>query len=80
MTLTARNSKGEALHGAGAGDKLSGVINIWGSRKYGDPPSPNSREFGDPFVNLSVQCCCSVADHASGSQIQKVFSNGKYSH
>ena len=32
------------------------VINIWGSRKYGDPPSLNSREFGDPFVNLGILC------------------------
>ena len=34
----------------------TGVINIWGSRKYGDPPSPNSREFGDPFVSLGILC------------------------
>ena len=34
----------------------SSVINISGSRKYGDPRPQNSREFGNPFVNLGILC------------------------
>ena len=53
----ARSARGEGkVIILGETKTRTGVINIWGSRKYGDPPFPNSREFGDPFVNLGILC------------------------
>ena len=46
----------------------SGVIQIWGPHRFGDPPSLNLREFGDPRIDLGtplsidVNCGCTAIE------------------